>query len=148
MKPRNLNRRATAVFFKVLQYLKETDHVKIDNSNNTFMPLIAERLHKGVVMNLQGTIYSFAHYYKQNGDSVPDPDMMFFVCDQSQKVYPLTFQDSLTYNEAIFLRHGSWFVSRVQHHITTFANMWLNNIYYQQLNKPLPQFKSPAAKHP
>ncbi len=136
MKPRNLNRRATTVFFKVLEHLKETDHVKIDNANNTFMPLIAERLYNGVVMYLEGTVYSFAHYYKQNGDLIADPDMTFFVCDQTRKVYPLTYQDYRQYDEGIISRGEKWFVARVQHHITTFANLWMNNIYYQQFNKP------------
>lgn len=139
MKPRYLNRRATTVFFKVLEHLKETDHVRIDNSENTFMPLVAERLHAGNVMYLQGSVYSFAHYYEQNGDLIADPDMTFFVCDQTRKVYPLTYQDSRQYDEGIYMRGEKWFCARVQHHLTTFANHWMNNIYYQQFNKPRSQ---------
>lgn len=136
MKPRNLNRRATTVFFRILEYLKETDHVKIDNSNNTFMPVIAERLYTGDVMHRSGTVYSLSHYYEQNGDLIPDPDMTFFVCDQSRKIYPVTYQDSFVYNEGIYSEGEKWYIKRVQHHITTFANHWMNNIFYQQLNKP------------
>lgn len=42
---------------------------------------------------------AIAHYYKQNGDMVPDPDMVIRIDISEQIVEALTFQNSLYYSE-------------------------------------------------
>jgi len=40
---------------------------------------------------------ALAHYYQQNGDLVPDPDMELWVYPEAQKVTAKTFQNALVY---------------------------------------------------
>ena len=47
------------------------------------------------------SVYSFSHYYKQNGDMCPDPDMTFLVETQNtQIIIPATYQDSYSYKDS------------------------------------------------
>ena len=84
------------------------------------------------------TIYSLSHYFEQNGDLVPDPDMTFAVIDQIKEakgllIIPLTFQNSIYYTEAIFLKADSWQIHpKQQADLADFANNWLKNIQWQQ----------------
>ena len=93
------------------------------------MPLIVERLGTFDV----GTQYSFAHYFKQNGDLCRDPEMVFLK-HKSGAVIPCMFQQDIPplYQESLFFDDG-WKVSpRLNKQHTSFANMWIKNIKWQQ----------------
>lgn len=49
--------------------------------------------------NKRGYYIAISHYYKQNGDMVPDPDMVIRVDLDHEFIEALTFQNSRTYNE-------------------------------------------------
>ena len=111
---------------------KEERHIKIDNSEGVFMPLSVEHL-----FNLgKYEVYSFSHYYKQNGDMCPDPDMTFFVEKENRKnIIPATFQDSYSYREVCELSSfGELKVNGLNKlaDLVSFSKMWLKNIYEQQ----------------
>ena len=129
---RHLNKRATAIFNRIINnHLKDADAVKIDNSS--FMALCIDRLCSDVDFSgLKGDIFAFAHYYEQNGDLIPDPDMTFLRL-QNGFIFPLTYQDYRSYEEAIYLKDGKWKHSnQLLNDLVSFANKWLNNILYQQ----------------
>ena len=84
-----------------------------------------------------GTIYSIAHYYKQNGDMVCDPDMTFLVARTDGKVYPITFeQGGLMYQESVVWSDDGQRIAsyrlKMQRDQKRFADMWLANIGEQQ----------------
>lgn len=46
---------------------------KVDNASGAFMCVCVERVEE----TQYGPVFSVAHYYEQNGDLVPDPDVTF-----------------------------------------------------------------------
>lgn len=138
-----LNKKAAAIFQTLIKDLNEENrHLKINNAPDAFMPLSVELLESDLIINevLNVKIYSLAHYFEQHGDLVPDPDMTFAVIvhtvlsPELVHIAPMTYQDSLSYNEGMFFDAGRLMIRKsVQADMTRFANTWLNNIYHQQL---------------
>ena len=110
---------------------KTIDCKKIDNTGGTFMTVHVECIGR---CNL-GPIYSIAHYYKQNGDMMRDPDMEF-IKGEDGEYYPISFwQDSPPIRDEPI----NWEVGEIvsygekrQAALATFANMWMKNIKEQQ----------------
>jgi hypothetical protein len=104
---------------------------KIDNTEGTFMPVHVEH----VTQCSLGLIYSIAHYYKQNGDLMRDPDMEFIKGGDGE-YYPISFwQDSpLKRDDAVEWEDGE--ITRInpkmQAALASFANTWMRNIKEQQ----------------
>ena len=112
--------------------IKEERFIKINNSGGVFMPLSVEFLYSLG----KYSIYSFSHYYKQNGDMCPDPNMTFLVETQNiQNIIPATYQDSYSYKEVCELSsNGELTVNGLNKlaDLVSFSKMWLKNIYEQQ----------------
>jgi len=89
-----------------------------------------------------GKLYSVAHYYKQNGDLLADPEMIFWAAKTRDRAgrfvdtyYPTYFkQDPIMEEESAIFQDGKLhsFYPRLQADHTRFANMWMNNIKEQQ----------------
>jgi hypothetical protein len=122
-----LNKRATAIFNKLIDGLtKVGDHKKISN-NPSFMAVCVEMIGHSQV--------SIAHYYEQNGDLMRDPDVVFYI-GIAGEVYPISFrQDGLGIDqEAAYIEDGKWLVkTKMQADITKFCNQWMVGIKEQQL---------------
>jgi hypothetical protein len=132
-----LNTTSTKTFQKIIAKLNGDSHLKIDvnGRDSGIMPLVVEKLGQPIdFLSAPHQIYSFAHYYTQNGDLVSDPDMTFAVnINHPEFVIPFTFQDSFKYSEAIFIREGRWIIKeRLQADLASFANSWMKNIRWQQ----------------
>ncbi len=129
-----LDKKSATIFDKIREMCDSTEdrHIKIDNSNGVFMPLSVEFLYSIG----KWSIYSFSHYYKQNGDMCPDPDMTFFVETENKKmIIPATFQDSYTYREICELSSiGELKINGMMKlaDLCSFSKMWMKNIYEQQ----------------
>jgi len=125
-----LNKASEAIFNKLIAQLDEYGHIKIDNSDGLYMPIVVERLAE----NKHGIIYSLAHYGKQNGDAMRDPDMTFLVRQGGimpmsyQQDYLGVYEESSEIGEDGYLRYKPKLLN--QH--VKFANMWLRNIQAQQ----------------
>ena len=133
---KSLNKSATKTFRAIVERLNGSDACTIDNGGS-FMPLHVDRLQAVEA----GTIYSFAHYFKQNGDMCCYPEMTFLESGKDSPVdvdgvYPLTFQQAIppVYQDAI-----EWDGPKIkgvrrkmQADHTSFANTWLRNIREQQ----------------
>ncbi|MCH8853957.1 MAG: hypothetical protein IID41_15095 [Planctomycetes bacterium] len=136
---KSLNKSATKTFRAIIERLNGSDACTIDNGGS-FMALHVDRLQAVEA----GTIYSLAHYFKQNGDMCCDPDMTFLASNtgtamgrpELDGVYALTFQQAIPpiYQDAV-----EWDGPKIQgvrlkmqaDH-TRFANTWLRNIREQQ----------------
>ena len=107
------------------------DWKKIDNTKGTFMTVVVECIGKCDL----GPIYSIAHYYKQNGDLMRDPEMEF-IKGGDGKYYPISFwQDApLKRDEAVSWAEGeiTGIKPKLQAALATFANTWMKNIKEQQ----------------
>ena len=80
-----------------------------------YMPLVIESL-------IPGTVVTVTHYYRQNGDLCPDPDMEFGTTAEGW--VPLCKQDSLSYTRPEPGSNG-------QAALAAFADFWACNLEAQ-----------------
>ena len=129
-----LDEKSAIIFNIVLEMCNKSNerYIKIDNSKGVYMTLSVEFLYSLG----KYSVYSFSHYYKQNGDMCPDPDMTFFVETKEPKnIIPATFQDSYSYKEICELSTiGELTVNCMMKlkDLCQFSKIWLKNIYEQQ----------------
>ncbi len=72
---------------------------------------------------------ALAHYYKQNGDLVPDPDMVIRVRLMGETAEALSYQDWQSYKE-VYLGDGQINVTQKVHQ-NIFLGQWLLNAWKQ-----------------
>ncbi len=120
-----INKAAQAVFTAIVEGLLPGQSRKLDNAPGTYMPLSVERLSENT--------FSLTHYYEQNGDLVPDPDMLFWRSSDG-RFFPCHFQNALAFVRSVELRNDVpvRFARSTQHDQATFAGKWLANIALQQ----------------
>lgn len=130
----SLNKTATKTFLKMLSMMTPgVPSLTINHAAGSFMAVHLELISDGVTLITNGSIYSLAHYYLQNGDLVPDPDMTFFVSVNREVIIPLSYRDSFGTREAIYKNNGQWYINKAtaaDHR--SFASLWLRNIKFQQ----------------
>lgn len=126
-----LARAAAAVLDELTSGLDVGDSRTVDRGLG-FMPVHVECLHRSGL----GLLYSVAHYYEQNGDLVPDPDVVFVRTATGWA--PLSFQNAVAYRVAVQVHEdGAIEVDeREQRDLAAFCNHWMRNIQEQQGPSP------------
>ncbi|MFC1835875.1 DUF6908 domain-containing protein [Thermodesulfobacteriota bacterium] len=111
------------------------DHKIIDNTEGAFMPVHVELINKvGTTADGRDTsaIFSVAHYFKQHGDMMADPEMLFWRAPDGN-YYPTYFkqdgglpieQESAILSDDEPIR----FYPRLQKDHAIFAGTWMRNI--------------------
>jgi hypothetical protein len=124
---RTISGRAADVLEALTEGLDVGDSRKIDRGLG-FMPVHVECLHRSGL----GPLFSVAHYYEQNGDLVPDPDVVFVRAATGWS--PISFQNSVAYRVAVhFHDEGTIEVDeKEQADLVRFCNTWMGNIQQQQ----------------
>ena len=120
----SLNEQSKKIMETLIAQL-DSDSLKIDNTNGTYMPLIVEK-----VTDEPGftAVYSLAHYGKQNGDLMADPEMTFG--ENEHEFYPLSFRnDYAGVHQDVFAEKVN---IKLQHKLVEFANKWFHEIMCQQ----------------
>lgn len=99
-------------------------YYKLSNDSD-YMPVVVENIGKG--------LFSVAHYYEQNGDLCPDPDVVFHL-SESGEITPMTFQNVFAYIESAEIHDGQVRIinGRKSRDLISFCNQWASNISYQQ----------------
>ena len=128
----SINDKATEIMNQLTEGLNgENLSRKIDNTPG-FMAACVELIQQ----TNSGPLFSVAHYFKQNGDLMRDPDMVFIRC-QDNRYYPVSFQqDSMgIYQEVVSFDGFS--TPQLQNfegqrQLAEFANGWMLNIQQQQ----------------
>ena len=124
---KTLDRRAAEIFRSMLA-LQTT---KIDNSDGTYMPVYIELIGRIAKYDF----FSLAHYGRQNGDAMRDPEMIIALHKESQQFVPYYYRNDYMGMEQYSARwtdEGVLLNRRLQADHTTFANQWLRNIATQQ----------------
>jgi hypothetical protein len=126
-----LSPHAETVMDTLTEGMSVSDHRKIDNAEGTFMALHVECIGE---CNL-GHIFSLAHYYKQHGDLMRDPEMLFIQAEDGG-YYPVEiWQDAVNSHSVGVLIEDGKAVSideTEQADMSMFAEVWLKNIWEQQ----------------
>ena len=74
-------------------------HRKIDNEKGVFMPLVIEWVMDAMVGNQLCSVFSLAHYGKQHGDLMRDPEMEV-IKDEKGNYYPISYRnDYMGFNQ-------------------------------------------------
>lgn len=110
---------------KIFLGLNPGESKRIDNCK-TYMSLSAERL--------STHSFSMAHYYEQNGDLCPDPDME--LVKNKLGWFPVAMDQVMGYNRAIIEMDSEGIPIKVYvkrySELKKFLSMWLKNIKSQQ----------------
>lgn len=92
-----------------------------------YMKLKSEGFEDLVLEAIGGNEYSIAHYYRQNGDSMRDPEITFTIDKQTCSIHPTSFlQDDI----GLFYDTDSVPPSRVRD-LKDFMSQWFTNIKEQ-----------------
>ena len=102
---------------------------KSDNAPGVYMALSVENIGRCKL----GPVYSFAHYFEQHGDLVPDPDVTVLRAENGDW-YPLSFQNAIAYRQSAEIdADGSIRVDRSsQADLKHFVDVFAHNIKAQQ----------------
>ena len=125
-----INKEATAIFDRVMALYDETisegkEYLKLDNDSD-YMYLAVEKPYGEDIISL-------AHYGKQNGDPMRDPEMLFLL--KGGRYYPVYYHNDYMHivQESMYLSGDKWKVKpSMQKGQKDFAEMWLRNIREQQ----------------
>lgn len=116
----------TKILEKIFDNMEEGTSKRINNSE-VYMYLSAERL--------SSNLYSMAHYFEQNGDLCPDPDMEL-LRSKDGRWFPIALQQSIgIYTRAVedYTENGPTKVYPGKYNeLRNFLSQWLKNIKYQQ----------------
>lgn len=91
-----------------------------------FMDLNLDVLHK----RSNRILIALSHYYKQNGDMIPDPDMQIAVYPQLEIAEALAYQDSFSYREIYRDDKGTEDI-KAKKELNAFLDQWLSNLIEQ-----------------
>jgi len=122
MTPKPVNKRGCAVLDILTAGLDHIeDHRKIDN-NGEDSGIMAVHVECIGEIEGMGLLYSVAHYYKQCGDLMRDPEMTF-----------IKMRDGKYYQESVEFGHSNCQVRpKMQKDHAVFAGTWMQNIKQQQ----------------
>ena len=104
------------------KFLNSTEfHLKIES--DTYMPLVIERY---------GMHVTVTHYYNQNGDQIPDPDLEMLIGADGEW-YPVGLQLCTGhYSRARWVENGRELINlRINQEIKSFSTMWAKNLLAQ-----------------
>lgn len=134
---RPINQKAQKIMDRLTRGItRENSHIRIDNNkpDSAIMAVVVEWVGDCTL----GDTYSIAHYYKQNGDLMADPEMTFLKAADG-RYYPMSFKmDGLgVYREGIIWEDGEprHINTREQRDEAIFAGTWMQNIKWQQFQK-------------
>lgn len=137
---KGISKKASA---KLIALFNATDenggHLKIDQTNGNFMPLVVEKTGSNAIYDF----YSTAHYYKQKGDMLRDPEVTYAVHRELRStknawIGSLSYeQDGMffsTYEHLIFNEEGNicrW-KPKCFRDTNSFVTQWMDNVFRQQ----------------
>jgi len=128
LKPmKTLDRKAA----EILRALLALQTAIIDNTHGVYMSVHIEIIDR----TDKYTYISLAHYGRQNGDAMRDPEMIIALHKESQQFVPYYYRNDYMGIEQYSIRwtdEGILLNRRLQADHTTFANQWLRNIAMQQ----------------
>ena len=90
-----------------------------------FMELNVDLLHE----DEDSITIALSHYFKQNGDMIPDPDMEVRIYPEMKMAEALTYQDSFGYREVY--PAPSQVYLKTKNDLNVFLNQWLSYILAQ-----------------
>jgi len=116
---------------RVITELAEAGGLDLTSSNDDSMRIDNEPYERLCVEKIDTNVVSIAHYFEQNGDLVPDPDMVFLMLGDYW--YPISFQNQLRYEESVKQDDDGQIVAILgnMRSMISFSSSWADNIQSQ-----------------
>ena len=129
---KKLNKESTKTMVKLIGKM-EDGYAKIDNGGDGIMAVSIE----DIGTRIGNQIISVAHYYKQNGDLMADPEVTFMKIetDGNTEFFPLSYKQAslgMDREYVIFEDEKIRFDRSKQNDLKNFCNNWFKNIADQQ----------------
>lgn len=121
------NGQAKALFFQFQSMFPEfldndCFYERRETGSDAFMPLVLEKLTRNT--------FAMTHYYRQNGDLVTDPEIVYLFDVEKNALVPLTFENgSLGLYENV-IEEGK-IIDGLVYELQHFSSTWLDNISMQ-----------------
>ncbi len=109
---------------KLMPFLKDSNDYYFKLKASGYMDLSVDILSKSD----ETITIALSHYFEQNGDLIPDPDITMEVDFKEQTVLPLAYQDSFGYRSAVVDDKP---VEKAVKDLLSFLNTWLSNLANQ-----------------
>jgi hypothetical protein len=128
-------RSVSTKFINVIKKILDNNNRSITHRNVHIR--LEQEGYQDLVLEIHGDKLSLAHYFESNGDLVPDPDILFHIKrskaeDGEFDLYPLHYQNSITYQRCAEHVEGVWQVNtKLQNDLCAFCTIWANNIKEQ-----------------
>ena len=133
---KSVSQKAASIFRAAITRIPEGQtSVKIDKGDQEHGGLVMALHVQLIGENKYGKIYSFAHYYEQNGDLMRDPDITMLEAATGQGLFPLSYrQDGLGMDReyVVFTETGWKIFKKMQADLVSFCNGWAKNLHEQQ----------------
>ena len=94
-----------------------------------FMDLGVDRLYA----DEESVTIAMSHYFRQNGDMIPDPDMVIRIYPAMKMAEALTYQDCFGFR-VVYTAHDQINL-KARKDLNVFLNQWLSNILGQGFEK-------------
>lgn len=108
-----------------LENLEVGDHGTSESASSCMMALHFDVLEVEKKEQQYTKVISLAHYYEQNGDLVPDPDMTIRIYSQTKMAEALTFQNCYIYQEVYPTPDTCY--PKLKTSLNSFLNNWLSS---------------------
>lgn len=152
-----VSKTAKTIMAAILARLQESGgnsiRIDVNGKDSGIMPLSVELVQTNVKSGYGiGNLYSFAHYYEQNGDLMRDPEIVYLVIDHRGGdagdmdrlvIFPQMWQqDGIIggYRELITIdseNRVGMYRPIPQRDAAQFTTLWMKNIKWQQNIKPI-----------
>jgi hypothetical protein len=127
---KSVNKKAQAIFQAAVDQIPEGDTSATIDTKRGYMALHVERIGDC----RYGPLFSFAHYYEQNGDMMRDPDVVM-IRHVGGGFFPISYrQDGLGMDrEYVRFEGDKVFIHRKQQaDLAVFCGTWAQNLKEQQ----------------
>lgn len=113
--------------------LKRHNKLEDFNTKNEFHLRIEKEGFQPLAIEKHGRRVMITHFYEQNGDLVPDPDMELLINEQNEW-QPVAIQFATGhYLQAMTWQNGRLFVNQKEALVQiSFSNIWASNLNWQK----------------
>lgn len=131
---KTINKTASTTLDTLTAGLASGESRKVDNDPGTWMAVHVDCIAPG--------LYRVGHYFEQNGDLCPDPEMLFLRSEVDGERYWLPVEGKFAIgSEHTYLVLGEanevkGVRQRAFADACSFANLWMKNVRYQQGLRP------------
>lgn len=118
-----------ANYERILKLIPGIENMKLGDSGKLTSEGFMDLSYEVLDLRTNRLDIAITHYYKQNGDLVPDPDMRIWLDLEKKMAFPMWFQNSIAYRACIDENDRVSIKEFKQQ--SAFLSQWLRNLKSQ-----------------